>query len=271
MPRIERIERTLQFNASRPAYQNQIDAACSLGPAGVATDLGSGLVALLLRICLTHADVNALCCRPMFVLSAAQARTLLDAAGLTEARTLLDVGAGDGAATACLAESQGIDRSRGRVRTTEVSVLLAARLTARGWDCAVEELPSTSCTPARYALVSCLNVLCRCARPLTLLRRLRPLVADDGLLLLGVVLPFRPVVLGRCSRRAAPSEHLPPALLRARTFEESARLLVELVLAPLGFAVAAWTRTPYLSRRLMGGLAILDDACFALRVEAPPD
>ena len=28
-----------------------------------------------------------------------------------------------------------------------------ARLAARGWACAVEELPSTSCTPAHYALV----------------------------------------------------------------------------------------------------------------------
>ena len=243
----------------------QVEAACDIGPAGVAADLGAGLVAVLLRLCLTHADVNALVCRPMFVLSAEQARTLLDAAGGRRGGALLDVGAGDGAATACLAEAQGATL----VRTTEVSRFMAARLAARGWACAVEELPSTSCTPAHYALVSCLNVLCRTSRPLTLLRRLRRLLADDGLLLLGVVLPFRPVVLGRCNSRSAPSEHLPPALVHAETFEESARLLVELVLRPLGLAVAAWTRTPYCSRKLMGGLAILDDACFVLRAATP--
>mmetsp|Transcript_37830 Transcript_37830/g.122043 ORF Transcript_37830/g.122043 Transcript_37830/m.122043 type:complete len:316 (-) Transcript_37830:68-1015(-) len=245
------------------ATATYISSACSLR--SVLADVGSSLVAALLKLCLTHADTMALFHETMFACSAEQARRLLDAAGAASCSggSMLDVGAADGATTARLAAATGASR----VCVTEVSRLSALRLAARGYDCAVEEQPTAS---ARFGLLSCLNVLDRTARPLTLLRRLRDMLAaapPGGVLLLGVALPFRPAVLAAAGCSVPPTERLPPPLLRERRFEESVALFADLVLSPLGLRVSAWSRLPYLSRQIGGGVAVLDDALFCLAID----
>ena len=44
-------------------------------------------------------------------------------------------------------------------------------------------------------------------------------------------------------------------------------LFADLVLSPLGLRVSAWSRLPYLSRQIGGGVAVLDDALFCLAID----
>ena len=46
----------------------------------------------------------------------------------------------------------------------------------------------------RYDVITCLNVLDRCDRPLTLLRQMRRSLRPDGLLVVALVLPLSPYV-----------------------------------------------------------------------------
>ena len=59
---------------------------------------------------------------------------------------------------------------------------MATRLRERGFACVQTPLPATGFT---YDLVTCLNVLDRTERPLSLLRRLRELLTPSGVLLVG--------------------------------------------------------------------------------------
>ena len=63
-----------------------------------------------------------------------------------------------------------------------------------------------------------------------MLRRLRELLTPSGVLLVGVVVPWRPAVLRRAGRSAAPSEALPAAVREAASFEQSAAALATAVL-----------------------------------------
>lgn len=234
------------------AARRFIDEAGSQG--ALAQMVKSGL-ATLLHICLNLTDLNAWLRRgEMFVLSTTQARALMGG----PFQRLLDVGAGDGAVTQQLAP---LARD---VICTEVSPPMAARLRERGWPCVLAELPAAG---FRFDAISCLNVLCRAKRPLTLLRRLRDMLAPGGVLLIGVVVPWQPAVLGRVGVTLPPSEALPAAVCDAGSFEECASALVEQLFEPLGFVVRVLTRVPYLSRDgPNGSIMELDDALFTLTV-----
>lgn len=222
-------------------------------------DFFAEIVAALLQLCLTASDANLLCgLGQMFVLSTAQARALLDASGSWRRGKLLDCGAGDGSVTAYL------EPLAEKVFCTEVSHVAADRLRQRGWACTVEEVPFYQET--KFDVISCLNVLCRAKRPLTLLRRLRELLNTDGVMLLAIVLPFRPVVLGRARTIAPPLEQLPQKLLAAKSFEAGVSAFAELVLHPLGLFVSVISRAPYYSRGTHGEYYVLDDALFVCRM-----
>ena len=122
---------------------------------------------------------------PMFVLSTPQCRELLRL-GPDEARhDLLDVGAGEGSVTACLAPLFQ------EVITTEVSAPMLWRLRRRGYEAHGTERPG-SLAPRTFDVVSLLNVLDRCDHPISLLRECRELLAPGhGRLLLAVVIPYR--------------------------------------------------------------------------------
>ena len=95
--------------------------------------------------------------------------------------------------------------------------------------------------PAGYDVISVLNLLDRCSRPLTLLKQIRNALKPDGLLLIALVWPFRPYVeFSSVDHR--PEEELP---IVGRTFEEQACSLMNL-LRSLGFRVVSWSRVPYL-------------------------
>jgi SAM-dependent methyltransferase len=212
-----------------------------------------------LRGLLSDFDINGyLGTYPLFVLSTRQWQELLpkqDGRG-----TLLDIGAGRGDVTAELA------RLFGQVTVAETSRGMARRLGRQGYRVLEVDLGETD-IEGTFDAVSLLNVLDRCDRPLSLLARARQLLRPGGVLIIALVLPYRPFVYrGRVSR--APRERLP---INARTFEAAARELISLVLLPLGLRLRTISRAPYLS----GGdssraLYELDDLIVVAEAIGPP-
>lgn len=194
----------------------------------------------VLRGYLSDFDINGLLnIYPMHVLGTEQWRYLMEQAPLERERgaRLLDVGAGNGDVTHALAPLFD------HVATTEMSKAMAFRLRRRGFACFRRDVTEDGVPDGPYDAIACLNVLDRCDRPLTLLASLRAGLTDRGLLLLALVLPYRPFVYdGGAS--LDPSERLP---LTASYWEGCVAELCERVIEPLGLDVEVITRTPYLS------------------------
>lgn len=217
----------------------------------------------LLRGYLSDFDINGLLgTYPMHVLGTEQWRFLLQQAAPALATStlprLLDVGAGSGDVTVQLAPLFE------DVVTTELSRAMVFRLRRRGFACFRQDVAQLGVPDGPYDVVSCLNVLDRCDHPLTLLANLRAGLKDQGILVVALVLPYRPFVYDG-SRSRDPSERLP---LDARSWEECVGVLCSRVLEPLGLSVEAFTRTPYLS----GGdaqraLYELDDVVMVCRAQ----
>ncbi len=154
-----------------------------------------------------------------------------------EGRALLDVGAGTGEVTAMMAPLFE------RVRCTETSPAMAARIRRLGFACDVLDLASED-VGGHFDVVSLLNVLDRTARPRTLLDRALAHLGDGGRLILATPLPARPHVdLG--SVTSEPDE---PMGGDGETFEEALGSLAATLLTPRELRVVRWTRLPYQSQ-----------------------
>nr|CAD7258343.1 unnamed protein product [Timema shepardi] len=130
----------------------------------------------------------------------------------------------------------------------------------------------------KFDVISCLNLLDRCDRPLSLLQDLRAALKPGGKVLVALVLPFNPYVeigefllpeavkypppspLGWEGHR--PSEWLP---IQGDNFEQQVTSVMADVFEPAGFAVERWARVPYLCEGdLNQAFYWLDDAVFVL-------
>jgi SAM-dependent methyltransferase len=207
-----------------------------------------------LRHLLSDFDVNGLLdMYPMHLLGTEQWRALLGAQTIPRA---LDVGAGAGDVTAQLAPLCT------SIEATETSPAMIRRLNRRGIASHELDLTTDERLAGPFDLISCLNVLDRCARPLTLLKRLHALLAEDGRLVLALALPYNPFYYVGAST-PEPEERL---ACDAATWERGAERLAGEVCEPLGFRVQRVSRMPYLS----GGdahapLYVLDDVVMVLR------
>lgn len=197
-----------------------------------------GAVHALLGRAMSDFDVNGwLGTYPLFLLSSAQWAAVLEGTG---DGALLDVGAGSGGVTARFAA-----RFR-RVVATETSKPMARRLAARfethALDLASEGLPPGAAPEAGFDVVTCLNVLDRCAKPVTLLRHVVALARPGGHVVVATPLPFDPFVF-RGGATDAPAEDLG---VRGATYAEALASLAA-VLEGAGLAVERVARAPYLS------------------------
>nr|CAD7455634.1 unnamed protein product [Timema tahoe] len=113
----------------------------------------------------------------------------------------------------------------------------------------------------KFDVISCLNLLDRCDRPLSLLQDLRAALKPGGKVLVALVLPFNPYVeIGWEGHR--PSEWLP---IQGDNFEQQVTSVMADVFEPAGFAVERWARVPYLCEGdLNQAFYWLDDAVFVL-------
>jgi SAM-dependent methyltransferase len=201
----------------------------------------------------------------MHLLSAAQWQRLL---GAEEAPRLLDVGAGDGLVTHALAQCFS------EVTATETSAPMVRRLRARGFASYLLDVTHHPIPGAPYDAISLLNVLDRCASPLSLLASVRKALTPRGRLILALVVPYRPFFF---SGRSTPSPIRPLPLTDTLEFEVAARRVCDSVLEPAGFIVESLARAPYLSwgdSRVaiyeLDALVIVARRRPAERAEAPP-
>lgn len=207
---------------------------------------------------------------PMHLWSAAQARALLDAAGVaaggadpgTARGRLLDVGAGSGAITAQLAPAFD------EVLVTESSAVLRRRLARRGYRVLALDLGRERLSAELEAdVVSCLNVLDRTAYPRSMLVHLRQALRPGGVLLLSLPLPLRPHVQ-RAGHTADPEEPLPVGDA-SEAFEASLVRVHDELLRPAGLSLRAWSRMPYLCHGdASAPLHVLDAAVLACTRDA---
>ncbi|KAA0161149.1 hypothetical protein FNF31_03990 [Cafeteria roenbergensis] len=180
---------------------------------------------------------------------------------------LLDVGAGDGAATLSLATALGVEPEH--VTATEASAPMVRALQGRGF----RALHTTSLSEGALAgsglfdVVSVLNVLDRADDPAGLVADVRRLLAPGGVAIFAVVLPFRALVEdGAEKRRPRRPLRLPrAALLPGVEFEASASMVYATAFEPAGFRPLAFSSVPYLCEGDgVSRLFSLRDAVFVL-------
>lgn len=170
---------------------------------------------------------------PLFMLSEAQWARLLD--GHAGGR-LLDVGAAAGHVTSRLAPLFD------DVTATDVSRPMVRRLRARGLRAEVLDLAAGTPIDGPYDTIALLNVIDRCARPLTMLRAAVDSLGAGGTLVVSMPLPYEPCWYDG-PRTRDPLERLP---VDGDEWEDAAVALAAFV-ETFALDVVAITRAPYLS------------------------
>lgn len=203
-------------------------------------------------------DINGLLrtCR-MHLLTTSQWQQLI---GEHMDGSLLDVGAGSGDVTAALAPLFG------QVVTTETSRVMVRRLRQRGFTCQPIDIGTQPPEGGPFDVVTCLNVIDRCAAPRSVIERARDALVEGGCLVLAVPLPYDPFFYDG-GRTLDPLERLD---LDASAWEGGAKKLAT-ALATLGLEVESLCRAPYLSSgNDRQALYTLDDAIIITRPSPPP-
>lgn len=170
----------------------------------------------------------------MFVFSTSQFRTLIDFDEKisSKRKTLLDIGAADGSVT---------DRMSNlfeNVYVTEMSSTMRWRLKNKGFTV----LDVDHWANKTFDVITCLNVLDRCRKPLSLLKKIREhLHPEHGRLVIGLVLPVKQYFEYNDNHR--PDESL---RIHGDYPEEQINDLLTRIFRPLGFQLKKFTRLPYL-------------------------
>ncbi|XP_019870274.2 protein-L-histidine N-pros-methyltransferase [Aethina tumida] len=219
------------------------------------TQLWHSLVKFFLSWFMTHTAINGWLQRgSMFVVSQPQFLKLVREKEGWVGDTLLDLGAGDGEVTAHLAPLFN------KVYATEACATMRGLLQRKGYQ--VLDLDNWY-EDRKFDVISCLNLIDRCDKPLEILKQIRQSLRPDGRVLLAVVLPFSAYVESGAPD-FKPQELLP---INGSTFEEQVRSAVHEVFAPAGFEVESWSRVPYLCEGdLQQSYYWLDDAIFVLKL-----
>ena len=191
----------------------------------------------------------------MFVYSSAQFRTLLDLDETKQSRltSLLDIGAGDGSVTERMASLFE------RVYATEMSSIMQWRLSASGYTV----LDTDQWGDHKFDVITCLNVLDRCEKPLSLLKNIREhLNPEQGRVLIGLVLPFKPYFEYNNDHHPNESLHI-----KGHLAEEQINEFISNVFQPLGFRLKKLSRLPYLCEGDMErSYYFLSDYIFVLEI-----
>lgn len=193
----------------------------------------------------------------MFVYSREQFRKLLgfENEQVNKFRSLLDIGAADGAVT------ERMSQLFEQVYVTEMSSIMQWRLS----NCGFTILDIEDWADTKFDVISCLNVLDRCEKPLSLLKKIRDhLNPVQGQLIIALVLPFR----AYCEYN---HDHLPNEAIHldGRVPEEQINELMRTVFEPLGFFLKKLTRLPYLCEGdLEQSFYFLSDYIFVLGVKS---
>ncbi|XP_073968613.1 protein-L-histidine N-pros-methyltransferase [Rhodnius prolixus] len=221
----------------------------------VLTQLCHSLIKFILGFFMTQTSINGWLGRGSMLVFSTSQFSKLTGRQVGEEGELADLGAGDGTTTKTMSAFFT------RVTVTELSKPMRTSLQRAGFR--VAEIDSWY--DRKYDVVSCLNVLDRCDRPLTLLGQIRAGMKPGAMAIVAIVLPFKPYVeVGTKDHK--PIEELP---IKGNTFEDQVTSVIEDVLIPSGFIINSWAKVPYLCQGdLNQAYYWLHDAVFTLTL--PP-
>lgn len=189
----------------------------------------------------------------MFVYSKDQFHKLMKIDINWKRGSMIDLGAGDGKVTAVMADSFH------KVYATEMSTQMQKHLEHRGYQI----INVDNWTEHSYDVISCLNLLDRCDKPMTLLRDMKTALNPDGYAIVASVFPYSPYVEVNTASDFQPTEKLH---ITSRSIEEHINQLVKQVFTPCGFSLHSVSRVPYLCEGdLTTSFYVLHDVVFVLR------
>ena len=187
---------------------------------------------------MTATSINGLLKRgSMFVFSSHQFHQIFDNISIIKSdqdSNLLDLGAGDGKVTKIMAQYFN------STHCTEISSVMARLLNESGFN--ILDYENWAENDSKYDLISCLNILDRCDRPLTMLQKVRTKLKPNGRVLVALVLPLKQYVESSTNYH----EPIEKIFLSGHTKEEQLESLEEIVFKPIGLEIIHWTVLPYL-------------------------
>ncbi|MEE6517479.1 hypothetical protein FKM82_027711 [Ascaphus truei] len=204
---------------------------------------------------MSRTSINGLLGRgSMFVFSPEQFQRLLKITPDWKSHRLLDLGAGDGEVTRVMSPHFE------EIYVTEMSQTMIWQLQKKKYR--VLNIDEWQGPEFQYDVISCLNLLDRCHRPITLLKEMRRVLEPTrGRVILALVLPFHPYVENG-GKWEKPCEVMD---VKGTAWEDQVSSLAA-VFQEAGFVVEAFTRLPYLCEGDMyNDYYVLDDAVFVLR------
>ncbi|XP_050672122.1 protein-L-histidine N-pros-methyltransferase isoform X2 [Leptidea sinapis] len=199
------------------------------------TQLWYLLAKSVLRHFWTTTDINGWLGRgSMFVLSESQTRLLLNRVhwDSSQPSAMVDVGAGDGEVSSRFAHLFSAKYA------TEISASMRKVLSSKGYTVLDADKWSEQ---QQFECVFMLNLLDRCSKPRVMLRQASSALREGGLLVLALVLPYKPYV--EVTQDHKPEERL---LIQGTGFEEQASSFVKFMQEEMGYELAAWSKVPYL-------------------------
>ena len=158
---------------------------------------------------------------------------------------ILDVGAGDGHVTETAYRSVCKE-----LEVTEASFGCVESLKSNPnidhvhFETGLESI-SRSSQDRKFDIISMLNVLDRCDKPMSMLRDAKTLLANEGKLVVALTYPHRPFVVEKDVIKAKQSETFLDLDTQA-TFEDFVDHCTDSVFAPNGYNVDIFTRVPYI-------------------------
>lgn len=227
----------------------------------------------------SHTDVNALLnTGNMFVFSKQQLHILLDKY-ITQLRQtynnicLLDIGAGSGNVTAqfaTLVDTIYVNEvSQYMIQVLQTKQYIAYTYSSTDVKYIINDMQQRSKQQQSSPhIISILNVLDRCNEPLTLLKQIYQYTNYDTILLIALVLPYKPYVENNDGSWTEPTEQLIDNKYNicCASFEDSIQLLFEHVFSVIGYDILTVSRLPYISAGdNVKPFYVLQDAVFVLR------
>jgi len=192
---------------------------------------------------MTQTSINGFLGRgSMFVFSSEQFARIYDdlpAIKAKENTSFLDLGAGDGKVTEVIAQFFT------ETHATEISPVMRRLLAKKNYK--ILDVDKWHEDPdQKYDLISCLNLLDRCEKPLTMLSQMKAKLKPDGKILMALVLPFNQYVETNVVNETNSHKPVESLRLSGNNFEEQMVSLTENLLLPNGLELVKWTRLPYL-------------------------
>lgn len=229
---------------------------CSEMSDSVFLQLWHNIAKLILNFVMTQTSINGLLNRgSMFVFSKQQFASLVGSELSPDftAENVLDIGAGDGAVTNIFAHHFS------NVFVTETSTPMRWRLKSRGYLLLDVDAWGVD---GKYDMITILNVLDRCAEPLTMLKTAKTSLKPSGLLIVALVLPFRPYV----EFGGVKNKPIETVDIQGSKFEDQLSDIQTELFNKSGFEIVSWTKTPYLCQGDMKqAFYWLNDAVFLLK------